>query len=278
MRQVLTVIAAGLGGELGSVAWHLLGYRDTQAVRAHLVARYAPASANKALAALKGVLREAFRLGLMDSESYQRAVDLQPARGSRVLRGRALEMSEIAALFGACEDGTRQGARNSALLSLCFGCGLRRAEAVAVQVADFDATRQTITVVGKGNKQRTLFLNGPLATAVSRWIAVRGTGAGPLLFAVNKADRIERRQLTPEAVAVILKRLVTRAELASASPHDLRRTYVTQLLQSGCDLATVQVLARHSSPATTVRYDRRGDDVQRRAVELLALPAIEVAA
>lgn len=273
MRQVLTVIAAELGGELDSVAWHLLRYQDTQAVRAELVARYSPASANKALAALKGVLKEAFRLGLMDSESYQRAIDLQPARGSRALRGRALELSEIAALFAACKASTRQGARDAAVLSLCFGCGLRRAEASATQLADFDKARQAVTVMGKGNKQRLVFLNQQLALAVSSWIAVRGTGAGPLLFPVNKADRIERRQMTPEAVAVILKRLVKRTRLEPASPHDLRRTFVTQLLQNGCDLATAQALARHSSPATTVRYDRRGDDAQRRAVELLVIPA-----
>jgi len=278
MRQVLRVIAAELGGDLGSVAWHLVRYSDAQAVRSKLMAAYAPATANRALSALKGVLQEAFRLGLMDAESYHRAADLSPVRGSRILRGRALSMAELGALFAACTSGSKQGARDAAALALCFGGGLRRAEAVTIQLADYNVAAQSITVLGKGNKQRRVFLGRQMATATTTWLELRGTAPGPFLLAVNKADRVEHRQMSPEAIAVILKRLVTRAGLAAASPHDLRRTFVSELLSAGADLSTVRALAGHSNPATTSRYDLRGEHVQRRAVELLVLPSPHTAA
>jgi integrase/recombinase XerD len=278
MRQVLSVIANELGGDLGAIAWHDLRYPHTQAVRSKLMATYAPATANRALAALKGVLKEAFRLGLMDAESCHRATDLAPVRGSRVLRGRALSLQEIALLFRACAPGTKQGLRDAAALALCFGAGLRRAEVVAIQLADYDVVGQSITVVGKGNKQRRVCLGTQIAMALTRWIEERGTEPGALLLAINKADRVEHRQLSPEAIAVMLKRLAKRAGTEAVSPHDLRRTFVSELLSAGADLATVQALAGHSNPATTVRYDRRGEDAQRRALELLALPSTYAAA
>lgn len=274
MHQVLRVIAAALGGDLPSVAWHELRYSKTQASRAMLAGRYSPSTANKALSALKGVLQEAFRLGLMDADAYYRASDLRPVKGSRVLRGRALNLREVGLLFGACERGSNQGLRDAAALALCFGGCMRRAEAVHVDVAEYDAPRRTITILGKGNKQRRIYLNKQMAVVVESWLGTRRSKPGPLLLAVNKADRIEHRRLSPEAIAVLLKRLAVQAGVEAVSPHDLRRTFVSQLLNAGADLSTVQTLAGHSNPATTVRYDRRGEEIQRRAVELLAIPTL----
>ena len=90
MRQILGVVASILGGAIDTVPWHLVRYQHTQLVRAQLAATLAPATANKGLAALRGVLKEARRLGLMSAEDHARAVDLEAVRGSRVLRGRAL--------------------------------------------------------------------------------------------------------------------------------------------------------------------------------------------
>lgn len=269
MRQVLSVIARELGGELQTVPWHNLEYRDTQAVRAQLMAAYAAATANRALSALRGVLREAFRLGWMDAESFHRAGDLRPVRGVRVLRGRALTMEEIAALFEVCDSESKQGVRDAAVLALCFGAGLRREEAVMLKVTDYDAASASVVAVGKGNKQRRVFVNTQMAAVIANWVRARGPGDGTMLLAINKADRIEHRRLSAEAIAVVLTRLANRAGIPALTPHDLRRTFVSELLTRGADLATVQLLAGHSNPATTVRYDRRGEEVQRRAVELL---------
>ncbi|MCG5531549.1 hypothetical protein LRD18_11910 [Halorhodospira halochloris] len=85
MRQALQVIAEELTGEepdIREVPWHKVRYEQAQALRSRLAERYAPASANKILAALRSVLKEAWRLGLMDAETYRRATDFSPSAGS----------------------------------------------------------------------------------------------------------------------------------------------------------------------------------------------------
>lgn len=94
----------------------------------------------------------------------------------------------------------------------------------------------------------------------------------PLLWPIDKADRLHSRQLSPDAIAVVLRRLTRRASLPRVSPHDLRRSFVSGLLDAGVDLSSVQTLVGHSSPTTTARYDRRPEEVQRRALELLIVP------
>lgn len=98
----------------------------------------APAPANVRLAAVRGVLRAAWRLGLIDTDAWQRAADVGAVKGSRLPAGRALEMTVRSALFESCADRTAAGARDACLLTLLYGAGLRRAEAAAVQVADVE--------------------------------------------------------------------------------------------------------------------------------------------
>jgi len=107
-----------------SLDWTQLRYRHTTAVRALLAdGRYAPSTANRHLAALRGVLKECWRLGYVSAEDFQRAADLEPVRGSRLPRGRALQPGEIRSLFAACEVFDRDkkpamAARDAAILAL----------------------------------------------------------------------------------------------------------------------------------------------------------------
>src|ERR1700738_2109086 len=122
-----------------SLDWPQLRYRHTTAVRALLAdGRYAPSTANRHLAALRGVLKECWRLGYVTAEDFQRAADLEPVRGSRLPRGRALQPGEGRALFAAWQEGDgkkpARAARDAAILALLYGSGLRRAEAVGLEV------------------------------------------------------------------------------------------------------------------------------------------------
>jgi len=102
MRQALRVMAEFLTGGRATVStldWSAVRYQHTAALRSALAAKYSPASVNKMLAALRRVLKEAWRLGQMDAESYHRAADVQTIKATTLPRGRALSSGELQALF-----------------------------------------------------------------------------------------------------------------------------------------------------------------------------------
>lgn len=263
MKVIAAVLAPGATPE--TLPWHRLRYQHTQAVRAALADRYAPGGANKMLCALRGVLKECRRLGLMTAEDATAAADLAPVRGSRLPAGRALAHAELRALFETAAP------RDAALLAVLCGCGLRRAEAAGLDLADYDRAAAALRVRGKGNKERRVPVPPDVARALAAWLAVRGIEPGALFWSQDPGHLGDR--LTPDGARTVLARLASRAGVASFSPHDLRRSYVSALLDAGADLSTVQKMAGHASPNTTARYDRRGEDAMRRAAGLLRIPA-----
>jgi integrase len=276
MRQALGVIADILSSGKASVEalpWASLRYQHTAAVRAALAERYAPATANKALSALRGVLAECFRLDLMSAEDHARASDLPSVKGQSSPRGRALKTGELVALFGACDPCTAQGARDAALLAVLYGAGLRRAEVVALDLADFDPEAGQLRIrSGKGRKARTVYVTNGARDALVGWLEVRGTTEGPLFQAIDKADNLRPGRITTGAVYLILARLQRAAKVKPFSPHDCRRSYITALLAAGNSIAVVQKLAGHASVNTTARYDRSDEDAKRKAAETLHVP------
>lgn len=279
MRAALGTVARLLSDgahDVLSLPWHLVRHEHVAATRATLAERFAPSTARKMLAAVKGTLRAAWRLGLMDAETYRRAVDVEPVRGSRLPRGRALDAGELAALFRVCAaDPSPAGARDAALLALCYGTGLRRSEAVALDVSDVSTESGAVTVrSGKGRKDRTCYLPAGGVAAVKAWVQVRGDAPGPLFVGVNKGGRLEWRRLTDAAVRVVVVKRARQAGVSAFSPHDLRRSFVSDLLDAGADVSAVAGLAGHASVGTTTRYDRRGEKSKQRAAALLHIPFV----
>jgi len=260
-----------------TLPWHELGYQHTQALRTQLSERYAPATANRMLAALRGVLTECWRLGLMDAEARARASDVATVRGTTIPRGRALKGGELRALFAVCSDGSASGARDAALLATLYAGGLRRSEAVALDLGDYDAAYSddagALTVRhGKGHKQRLVYLHNGGRTAMGDWLAIRGQEPGPLFLRVRKGGVLVYTRLTDQAVLDILQRRCAQAGVKVCSPHDLRRSMISDLLDAGADISTVQKLAGHSNVTTTQRYDRRGEATKAKAAGLLHVP------
>ena len=277
MRASLENVASFVSGgraTASTLAWHGLRYQHTALIRAKLAETYAPATANKMLSALRGVLKECFRLGYTGAEEYQRARDLPPVRGSALPKGRALSHGELRRLFEVCAEDTKatRGARDAAMLSVLYGCGLRRSEAVGLNLSDFDPDTEELRVRGKGGKERIVYAAGGAAEAISAWISLRGHVDGPLFYPVNKGGRVERRRMSDQAVLYVLKRRGEQIAAKGFSPHDMRRTFIGDLLDAGADLAAVQKLAGHANVQTTARYDRRGERAKRKAASLLHVP------
>jgi integrase/recombinase XerD len=280
MRAALDAIARLLSDarcDAWSLAWEKLRYRHTTAVRALLAdGRYAPSTANRHLAALRGVLKECWRLGYVTAEDFQRTSDLEPVRGSRLPRGRALQPGEVRALFTACEDDDRKkpamAARDAAILALLYGSGLRRAEAVGLEVADYDREAGMLKVRGKGNKERLAHLGDASQAALEAWFFHRGLWPGAVFVAINKGGQLGSRGMSGQAMLYIARQRTRQASVAAFSPHDLRRTFIGDLLDAGADLSTVRQLAGHAQIQTTARYDRRGEATKKRAAKLLYVP------
>lgn len=277
MSEALNTVAGILTSgrcNMQTLDWGGLRYQHTAAVRSALADLYAPATANKMLAALRGVLREAWRLGQMSAEDYHRAADLPSVRGTTPPRGRALDEGELGQLFARCAlDKTPAGLRDAAMLGVLYGCGLRRSELVGLDVADYVAKDGALHVrSGKGNKARTNYATGGARTALEAWLKARGKQAGPLFCPINKAGKIATRRLTDQAVRKVLLKRAREAGVERFSPHDLRRTMIGDLLDAGADISTVQRLAGHANVTTTARYDRRGEAAKRKAAGLLHVP------
>lgn len=231
-------------------------------------------TANKHLAALRGVLKATWRVGAMDSETYARTIDFQPIRGSTLPNGRSLDAGELRSLFVACsKDPRASGRRDAAALAILYGAGLRRSEAAALDLDDVNAETGELRIrTGKGNKGRLSYLSNGGLQALKDWLVARGPEPGPLLCPVNQRGVIIQRRMTDQSIYALLKKRGAQAGLASFSPHDMRRTFVGDLLEAGADISQVQQLAGHSNVTTTQRYDRRPEQTKRKASALLHVP------
>lgn len=274
-KAALEMIAGILTGnpEILLCDWAAIRFQHATAVRAILADKYAAATANRCLSALRGTLKAAWRLGQVPAEDYQRAADVANVTGSTVPAGRELSHGEIGALMAACEnDTTPAGCRDAALIAVLYTCGLRRDEIVNLDLSSYDVETGRITLTGKRNKQRTAYLVNGAAAAMSDWLKLRGDEPGALFQPINKGGKIQRRRMTSQGIYNLLVKRGAEAGVKDFSPHDFRRTFVSDLLDAGADIATVAKMAGHASVTTTARYDRRPEQAKQKAAGLLHIP------
>lgn len=279
MRAVLDEAAAVLTDGIADarrLAWHRLSYQHTQAVLAAASEHRSPSTVNLIRAAMRGALKSAWRLGLMTAEEYLRASDLPRARGKSIAQGRALELAELRALLEVCKlDRTAAGARDAAFLALGYGCGLRQAELIGLDLEDFDQSDNSLLVHGKGKKERRAYIPEGALDALWYWLEVRDVDPGPLWHPITKGGGriLARRRLnSTNAAWWICRKRAEQAGVRPFSPHDLRRSYITHLWDAGADASTIAELAGHASIETTRSYDRRGDESRKKTVELIHVP------
>ena len=270
MRTGLDRVASILThGKMDSASfpWHELRFEHMQAVRAKLAEEdLSPNTVNTWLYAVKGVLRAAWNMSLMTAEEFHKAVSIKPIKGSRNLAGREIKSSEMGKLFRTC-DKTPLGRRDAAILAVLFGCGFRRNEIVNLDLKDWDGT--TFTSVGKGNHERRVEMPLAMLEILREWLQIRGKAEGPVFTPLAKIGR-----LTPDAIYSMLKTRCAAAGVAKLSPHDFRRTAITQMLKH-TDINIVRQWVGHANIATTARYDRRGAEAVHEAVGRIKDPREE---
>jgi integrase len=251
--------------------WSKLRYEHTAALRAILLETHPPSTGNLKLTAVKQVLKAARKLRLISADDYEDAVSIDRIGGDRPLRGRLLKTEEIQALVQVCQESeTAIGVRDAAAVA-CFCAGLRRAEVAGLDYGDCDLEIGGLLVrEGKGKKTRQTYLIPGGLELLQNWIEIRGRRSGPIFYHCQWwGEIIPDRRITSEAIALRLQEWGKVAGLESFSAHDFRRTFISNLLDKGVDIATVQQLAGHSNIETTVRYDRRGEETKRAAVQKL---------
>lgn len=277
MRRQLDTIAELVGyPDYIACPWYQLRAQHTIAIRAQLAERYSAATVNLMLAALRGVLSAARRLGLMTADDYANATDFKRVKGDRpsAAAGRSLSQHEINRLMAACgTDDSPAGARDGAILALAYALGLRRAELVALDLLSVAPVDRgyAVTIRGKGNKTRIAYLVGGFAAALGDWLAIRGDQAGPLFPRIQAGGQPgdAAGRMTTQAIYVLMAARAKQAGVEQFSPHDLRRTCISNHLDAGTDLATVAAIVGHSNVQTTARYDRRGERAKQAAADNL---------
>ena len=170
-------------------------------------------------------------------------------------------MTGTAIAEAAKAQGGTQAARDVAILRLLGDLGLRRAEAVELDVADVDLREGRVLVLGKGKTQKTaLTLPAPTKAAVVAWLELRGDGPGPLFVNFDRAKKGDGL-LTGAAVYVLVSTLGKRAGL-TVRPHGLRHLAITTALDTyGGDVRAVQKFSRHADLRLLNIYDDNRSDI-----------------
>ncbi|MFK5922346.1 MAG: tyrosine-type recombinase/integrase [Verrucomicrobiota bacterium] len=261
-------------------AWQMVRWDKLTAPSVRLLlakTKGSPATRNKMLSALKGVTRMAWEMRLLDTDELERIRAIKGDSGTRELSGRCIPEGEISALLNACgRDPSAAGARDGAMISLAAVTGARRAE-----IAGLDAGRMkieeddtiTLKVIGKRNRERTLFVRGNAYRALKDWLKVRGGDEGAIFCMIGKGGRIDTSHfVSPVALDKTLGKRSREAGIEKVKWHDFRRTTASSFLDAGADIATVAKIMGHANVQTTARYDRRGERAQKKAAGLLSVP------
>jgi integrase/recombinase XerC len=176
-----------------------------------------------------------------------------------------LKVDEVMKLLRTSLAGRTDAAqrRDNAIMELFYASGMRRAELAGVRLADVDLAERTIRVTGKGNKERLVVINRAAADAIEAYLRVRPRSADPALFLGRGG-----KALTPKHVWRIFRDIYRVSGIQKhASPHTLRHSFATHLVENGVDLETVRELLGHESLATTGVYLQLAMGHKRRAYD-----------
>jgi integrase/recombinase XerD len=214
----------------------------------------APASVARKLAAVRGLHRFLVSEGVA-AEDPTRLLDRAKPRESFP---KALTVEQTFALVEAPDLGDVGGRRDRAMLEFLYATGARVSEAVGVDLPSLDLEARTVIVTGKGDKQRQVPLGSSAANAIRAWLPDRLAiskpgGAADALFLNRRGGRLSR-----QSAFRIVRQHAGRVGIdpATVSPHTLRHSAATHMVEGGADLRSVQVMLGHARISTTQVYTR----------------------
>lgn len=209
-------------------------------------------SAARTVVAARGFHKFTVRDGMTSTDP---AAAVRPPRGPKRLP-KALPLSDVEAILAATGDGeTVLSMRDKALLEVLYGTGARISEAVGLDVDDIDLVDGTVLLRGKGGKQRVVPVGSFARQAVDNYLVrARPTlvtaSSGPALFLNARGGRLSRQS----AWNLLIKTAAAAGVSAEVSPHTLRHSFATHMLEGGADVRVVQELLGHASVTTTQIY------------------------
>lgn len=237
---------------------------------------------NTALSAIKGVCHAAWREHALSDEAYARIKDIKQKKQSKLPTGRSITHDEVQALLTHCLNDPNQtkGCRDAAIIALGVYVGLRRSEIAQLKAKSIDLENMTIRVLGKGNKEEVLPLTESIKPYLIPWLSTRTQAmtdrriSGLFLFGKTSktGNLLNLDGLSDRQIWHILKErsLSVGIDVDNLpTPHDMRRTRATTLLDAGVHPRIAQKMMRHANVETTMRYDRGNiDDALRDAVNI----------
>lgn len=265
-----------------SADWSAMPVEAFEAIDAGIRRAWASSAAtrNAMRDSVRAVIRESLKAGILTHDEatpmLSAVVPEKAVRDEEKQSRGHVPADRVKGVFHElAQDRSLTARRDTALIALLLGAGLRRAEAVSIDLADLDDHHEYATVRGKGGAVRDVPLAASVRRAIRAWLEARGDEPGPLLTPVTRTkprEPVRRRRMSPNTVAQV----VTHRFGPGVAPHDLRRTFTGDLLESGADLSSASKILGHVNPATTAGYDRRGRAARLADVERIDLPVEDV--
>ena len=224
---------------------------DAYAVRSFLAARAgqgnAKSSIGRKLATVRSLFKYLGREGII--EQSPAATVITPKKDQRLPR--VLSADDAARLMDHPDRALPRSPRDQAILEVLYSAGVRVAELVGLNVEDVDLEAGAATVMGKGRKERVVLLGGKAVEAVRAYLRKAGTGADKTpLFRNSRGGRLTTRSVE----RIVTAQCRALPNFPTMTPHTLRHSFATHLLDGGADLRAIQEMLGHASLSTTQRY------------------------
>jgi integrase len=226
-------------------------------------------SMNKYMWVVTGVTHRLYLLDVLSEKNHARVCDiLETVKHTEALAGRYVYAEEREQVMEyLSQEGTPQSVRNILVLQLLYH-GLRRNELLGLKLSDVNET--TVIVRGKGNKSRVVPLHLSTQYALKMWLTVRGDDGDYLITPITKSGSIQvEKSVSSQALNKTISKICSDAGVAVFTPHDLRRSFISDLLEAGVDVIAVSKVVGHASVEQTAKYDRRPERLMAEKIQLL---------